>query len=278
MYTEFYANNDGKLGHSIEISDTSKQHILHSYSHSEASVPNTPSTGNSKFTTQKTGPRDSQAVNVTYFSLLKCGHFEESPHYGWNGDDLRLTSYDLRLTKTSRRRRRHVPHRDRSPAAVTKRNERERTRVSGVNEAFTELHDHLPGVLRRQRLPKIKILHAATFYIDYLAGLLRSDIRAGRSNGYETFADICDVTPPRQHLTPKQLFPLDATTATTSRTRDANPIDWLGRGELGLNSCEYIKRITKNWNGLSPTCFNFHLTKREWTIQYGRNLSRPNIC
>ena len=39
---------------------------------------------------------------------------------------------------------RHVPHRDKPPQIVEKRNERERNRVQAVNQAFLRLRKALP--------------------------------------------------------------------------------------------------------------------------------------
>ena len=77
--------------------------------------------------------------------------------------------------RPAKKKRRHIPHRERPVHAVKKRNERERNRVTGVNEALFVLRDHLPEDMRQQRLSKINILYSAIDYIDYLSRVLHSE-------------------------------------------------------------------------------------------------------
>ncbi|XP_071452900.1 achaete-scute homolog 1-like [Hetaerina americana] len=76
---------------------------------------------------------------------------------------------------------RHVPHREKAPTAVARRNARERRRVEAVNGAFLRLRravppDGLPSggsTERGKRVSKVKTLHRAIEYITQLQGVLR---------------------------------------------------------------------------------------------------------
>ena len=91
-----------------------------------------------------------------------------------------MDTYAAEMTFPSqkpRRRRRHVPHRERSQCAVIKRNERERRRVHDVNEAFKTLQQYLPSretdeSSECKKISKMAILKEAIQYIDQLASLL----------------------------------------------------------------------------------------------------------
>ena len=80
----------------------------------------------------------------------------------------------LTSTATGRvkRIRRHVPHAMRTPAAVDKRNSRERRRIGGVNHAFEILRQHTPTLSHLERASKISILRQAQAYIRELSAIL----------------------------------------------------------------------------------------------------------
>ncbi|GIY21724.1 BHLH domain-containing protein [Caerostris darwini] len=81
------------------------------------------------------------------------------------------------LTEVSRTRikpsYKHVPHKDKPPHLVAKRNARERRRVEAVNSAFARLRKCVPIENRNKRLSKVKTLHRAIEYINGLQALLR---------------------------------------------------------------------------------------------------------
>lgn len=107
--------------------------------------------------------------------------------------------------KTRRRRRRHIPHAERLPEAVARRNARERRRVDEVNNAFLKLQCHLPEghtpsrgdhILRgltslpqesssSKKFSKIKILQDAIDYIAQLSRIVTPDM-------YSNYGDRCD--------------------------------------------------------------------------------------
>ena len=66
----------------------------------------------------------------------------------------------------------HVPHCEREPHVVEKRNARERKRVMNVNKAFLHLRKHVPCGKRNKHISKAKILKIAIDYIYYLQDLI----------------------------------------------------------------------------------------------------------
>ncbi|KAK7864399.1 hypothetical protein R5R35_000442 [Gryllus longicercus] len=69
---------------------------------------------------------------------------------------------------------RHVPHREKPPQLVARRNARERRRVQAVNCAFGRLRRAVPiENARGKRVSKVKTLQSAIEYIQQLQKLLR---------------------------------------------------------------------------------------------------------
>ncbi|CAG0889180.1 unnamed protein product [Cyprideis torosa] len=66
----------------------------------------------------------------------------------------------------------HVPHCEKPPHLVAKRNARERRRVQAVNSAFSKLRDVLPLDNRGKRVSKVKTLKKAMDYIQHLSDIL----------------------------------------------------------------------------------------------------------
>ena len=66
----------------------------------------------------------------------------------------------------------HIPHSEKPPHLVARRNARERRRVQAVNSAFLRLRRHVPYENKHKRLSKVKTLHIAIDYIQYLRGLI----------------------------------------------------------------------------------------------------------
>ncbi|GAB6032272.1 hypothetical protein CHUAL_010912 [Chamberlinius hualienensis] len=69
----------------------------------------------------------------------------------------------------------HVPHKDKPPHLVERRNARERRRVQAVNSAFARLRKSVPLENRSKRVSKVKTLQKAIEYINYLQDVLRDD-------------------------------------------------------------------------------------------------------
>ncbi|OQR78283.1 hypothetical protein BIW11_00329 [Tropilaelaps mercedesae] len=69
----------------------------------------------------------------------------------------------------------HVPHREKPPHLVARRNARERRRVQAVNGVFAKLRKCVPIENRSKRLSKVKTLHKAIEYIAALQRLLEED-------------------------------------------------------------------------------------------------------
>ena len=66
----------------------------------------------------------------------------------------------------------HVPHSEKPPHLVAKRNARERRRVQAVNNAFLRLRRHVPSESRHKRLSKVKTLRLAIEYIRKLSEMI----------------------------------------------------------------------------------------------------------
>ncbi|CAG9864437.1 unnamed protein product [Phyllotreta striolata] len=74
----------------------------------------------------------------------------------------------------------HVPHKERAPQVVARRNARERRRVQAVNMAFVRLKKAIPYQNSRgKRISKVKTLQNAIRYIQELEIILRNDYLPG---------------------------------------------------------------------------------------------------
>ena len=83
-----------------------------------------------------------------------------------------VDSSDLASSRPKRKRP-YVPHLQRKPEVVVKRNARERRRMGNLQGAFRTLQKHLPYIkYSSKRIPKEKILRLATDYIKHLQVLL----------------------------------------------------------------------------------------------------------
>uniref|UniRef100_A0A131YWD8 BHLH domain-containing protein n=1 Tax=Rhipicephalus appendiculatus TaxID=34631 RepID=A0A131YWD8_RHIAP len=83
----------------------------------------------------------------------------------------------------------HVPHREKPPHLVARRNARERRRVQAVNSAFCRLRKCVPVENRAKRLSKVKTLHRAIEYIQALQHLLTEADKAVTSS--TTAPEVC---------------------------------------------------------------------------------------
>lgn len=89
-----------------------------------------------------------------------------------------------------KRKRRHVPHSQRSTEFVEKRNGRERKRVDDLNGAFECLKDRVPFIPRRNvRTSKMKILTNAISYIQHLTTLLNDSEALSDPHGPASVSD-----------------------------------------------------------------------------------------
>ncbi|CAH1799576.1 unnamed protein product [Owenia fusiformis] len=92
--------------------------------------------------------------------------------------DTLLASNNIKDSSFSKpkRKRIHIPHSQRPTEFVAQRNERERSRVHSVNEAFMVLKKHVPLKVKNpsKRVSKAKILQAALDHIHNLLDILES--------------------------------------------------------------------------------------------------------
>ena len=72
---------------------------------------------------------------------------------------------------------RHVPHCQKPPHLVAKRNARERRRVEAVNNAFHKLRKHVNFESKQKRLSKVKTLRVAIDYIHKLQKMIQEHDR-----------------------------------------------------------------------------------------------------
>ena len=103
-------------------------------------------------------------------------------------------------TATSR-----LPAKLKEPAAVARRNARERRRVKMVNDGFLRLRKHVPTDPKNKKLSKVKTLRLAIDYIKHLQQLLvESSVKQSHSNSSYTIAGISDDI---ESSTPSWLHP-----------------------------------------------------------------------
>ncbi len=106
------------------------------------------------------------------------------------------TARGRKRTATSR-----LPAKLKEPAAVARRNARERQRVKMVNDGFLRLRKHVPTDPKNKKLSKVKTLRLAIDYIKHLQQLLvESSVKQNHATPpYSNLAampDDLDNTPP----------------------------------------------------------------------------------
>lgn len=116
-----------------------------------------------------------------------------------NKNSLSVITQNSANMTTARGRKRtaqsRLPAKLKEPAAVARRNARERRRVKMVNDGFLRLRRHVPTDPKNKKLSKVKTLRLAIEYIHHLQQLLHADSNAKQSvlvtgftqvnNGYE---------------------------------------------------------------------------------------------
>ena len=90
----------------------------------------------------------------------------------------------------------HVPHRDKPPHLVQRRNARERRRVQAVNNAFVRLRRHIPHENKNKRLSKVKTLRIAIDYISQLQQMIKEHDAGLAAGGAPYQAAATTVAPP----------------------------------------------------------------------------------
>lgn len=130
-------------------------------------------------------------------------------------------SRGLRRSSSSKSSYRHVPHSEKPPHLVARRNARERRRVQAVNNAFMRLRRHVPYEPRHKRLSKVKTLRIAIDYIRNMQAMIHdydaTMVQDQRCNKYQhhhhhhhhhlsrgsavhhTSADLPELTSPPQN-------------------------------------------------------------------------------
>lgn len=100
-------------------------------------------------------------------------------------------------TATSRGRKRtatsRLPAKLKEPAAVARRNARERRRVKMVNDGFLRLRKHVPTDPKNKKLSKVKTLRLAIDYIKHLQQLLvESSVKQNHSSSTYSLTGMSD--------------------------------------------------------------------------------------
>ncbi|XP_076336523.1 uncharacterized protein LOC143239393 [Tachypleus tridentatus] len=89
----------------------------------------------------------------------------------------------------------HIPHRDKPPHLVARRNARERRRVEAVNNAFARLRKCVPVENKNKRLSKVKTLHRAIEYIAALQEMLEEaeSVQSSPLDPLQSLDDLLDA-------------------------------------------------------------------------------------
>eukprot|EP00794_Sanderia_malayensis_P012785 gene12785-14096_t len=135
------------------------------------------------------------------------------------------TTNSSSTTNSSRGRKRtatsRLPAKLKEPAAVARRNARERRRVKMVNDGFLRLRKHVPTDPKNKKLSKVKTLRLAIDYIKHLQQLLvESSVKQTHTTStYNSLAGIPDDL-------------------------DANTTSWLHSDSLVSNFTEFSSNFT----------------------------------
>jgi achaete-scute complex protein len=98
----------------------------------------------------------------------------------------------------------HVPHREKPPHMVARRNARERRRVQSVNNAFIRLRRHIPHENKKKRMSKVKTLRTAIDYIQQMQAMIAEYDRRHAATSAGAQGYCCTRPPPvaPQHRPP----------------------------------------------------------------------------
>ncbi|KAL3883784.1 hypothetical protein ACJMK2_030015 [Sinanodonta woodiana] len=91
--------------------------------------------------------------------------------------------------RRSKRTDKHVPHSEKPPHLVAKRNARERKRVQAVNGAFLRLRRCVPYEPKHKRLSKVKTLKLAIEYIKQLSEMIEDHDREFGSSASDIYGN-----------------------------------------------------------------------------------------
>ncbi|XP_054716930.1 achaete-scute homolog 1a-like [Uloborus diversus] len=125
-------------------------------------------------------PWETHSAHHPYDDLARAGQQDVLPG-AFDGGEQHLPLPQAPATSSAKKKTRkssakssykHVPHREKPPHLVARRNARERRRVQAVNSAFSRLRKSVPTENRNKRLSKVKTLHRAIEYIQMLQEML----------------------------------------------------------------------------------------------------------
>ena len=116
-----------------------------------------------------------KSISKSNFSLVIFNFFLGQEVSTTSSKRLNLTASSQKSSRSSRRKSnyKHVPHCEKPPQVVAKRNARERRRVHAVNQAFLQLRKAIPFENKRgKRVSKVRVLQKAIDYINNLHGMV----------------------------------------------------------------------------------------------------------
>lgn len=157
------------------------------------------------------------------------------------------TSLQLRKPRrsVSKSNYKHIPHREKPPQLVARRNARERRRVQAVNNAFSRLRRHVPYENRHKRLSKVKTLRIAIDYINYLQRLIHeydSQRLTSRGQGGCGGLDPASLPP---HLPPSQHPHLDMHAEYNSTKENRWNMSMVSHQDLHFPHCLNLIKLLK---------------------------------
>ncbi|XP_013385189.1 achaete-scute complex protein T5-like isoform X1 [Lingula anatina] len=110
-------------------------------------------------------------MSFSHKTAMSCIDTREIPGT-LHGDDAMVIAKRSKFRTRRSSAYKHVPHSEKPPQLVARRNARERRRVQAVNNAFACLRRHVPYENRHKRLSKVKTLRHAIDYIRKMKKLI----------------------------------------------------------------------------------------------------------
>lgn len=117
-----------------------------------------------------TGPASVTNSNTPQKTVTTKTNKKKNNNANSNNNNNMTTTRGRKRTAQSR-----LPAKLKEPAAVARRNARERRRVKMVNDGFLRLRRHVPTEPKNKKLSKVKTLRLAIEYIAHLQQLLQAD-------------------------------------------------------------------------------------------------------
>lgn len=167
-------------------------------------------------------------------------------------------SADFANRKGGKTAYKHVPHREKPPHLVQRRNARERRRVQAVNNAFAKLRKAVPIENRNKRVSKVKTLQKAIEYIESLQDILADAPQYPQYTTQEESPSPMTISPPS----------ISTTSSETSHASSVSPFSIqadsynVERPNVNLNKENYIDpywlQVDANYRAVDSIGSNCH--------------------